>query len=135
MPIQKVGRKRDPLWKEWDRLAQKEGERKTVYAVGGDEYTGEWKDNMKHGDLDVHGRPSEITYQTCIALGKGVQVWKKSGSRYDGDWCEGKRHGFGMYSVFRDEQQMKEHSGGWKNDKRHVCKAEGLNYYVYIPLN
>ena len=68
----------------------------------------------------------EIIKFVYIALGKGVQVWKKSGSRYDGDWCEGKRHGFGMYSVLRDEQQMKEYSGGWKNDKRHVCKAEGL---------
>lgn len=49
MPLQKVAKKREPLWKEWDKLAQKEGTRKTFYAVGGDEYTGDWHDNKKHG--------------------------------------------------------------------------------------
>ena len=49
MPIQKVGKKREPLWKDWDKLAQKDGVRKTILAVGGNEYIGEWKDNLKHG--------------------------------------------------------------------------------------
>ena len=49
MPLQKVGKKREPLWKDWDKRSQKDGVRKTVYAVGGNEYKGEWKDNLKHG--------------------------------------------------------------------------------------
>jgi hypothetical protein len=49
MPIQKISKTREPLWKEWDKLAQKEGIRKTVYTKDSDEYTGEWKDNKKHG--------------------------------------------------------------------------------------
>ena len=49
MPITKQAKKREPLWKEWDVLAQKEGVRKTINFVNGDEYTGEWKDNKKHG--------------------------------------------------------------------------------------
>lgn len=52
MPLKKIGKKREPLWKEWDRLAQKEGPRKTFYAVGGDEYTGDWHDNKKHGTTE-----------------------------------------------------------------------------------
>ncbi len=46
-----LDRRREPLWKQWDVLAQKDGERETVYAVCGDEYIGEWKDNLKHGML------------------------------------------------------------------------------------
>lgn len=49
MPLQKVPKTREPLWKEWDEQAQKTGKRKTVFAVCGDEYIGEWKNNLKHG--------------------------------------------------------------------------------------
>ena len=49
MPIVKTPKKRQPLWKEWDKAAQKAGVRAPVYAVNGDVYTGEWSDNKKHG--------------------------------------------------------------------------------------
>lgn len=49
MPITKTPRKRQPLWREWDRLAQKEGVRDPVYSVSGDVYTGDWSSNKKHG--------------------------------------------------------------------------------------
>lgn len=52
MPLQKTPRKREPRWKEWDKLAQKEGLRAPITAVNGDVYTGEWKDNKKHGKRD-----------------------------------------------------------------------------------
>ena len=51
MPIHKAPKKRQPLWKEWDSLAQKKGVRSPVYAVNGDVYTGEWLDNKKHGKM------------------------------------------------------------------------------------
>ena len=47
-----LDRRREPLWKQWDLLAQKDGKRETLYTVCGDEYTGEWKDNLKHGMLN-----------------------------------------------------------------------------------
>lgn len=50
MPISKCLLKSEPLWKEWDQKAQKNGLRHQVYAVNGDCYVGEWKDNMKHGE-------------------------------------------------------------------------------------
>lgn len=51
MPVVKYPRAAEPLWHEWDRKAQKDGLRHTVYAVNGDQYTGEWLDNLKHGKI------------------------------------------------------------------------------------
>lgn len=39
----------EPQWKTKDRLGQKNGPHATVYLVNGDQYIGEWKDNLKHG--------------------------------------------------------------------------------------
>ena len=50
MPITKYSRKRQPQWRESDRLAQKEGLRHAVHSVNGDVYTGEWADNKKCGE-------------------------------------------------------------------------------------
>lgn len=49
MPILKQPKKREPLWREWDARAQKEGLRAPIYSVSGDTYTGEWSNNKKHG--------------------------------------------------------------------------------------
>ena len=49
MPHVKQEKKSTPLWRDWDEKAQKKGVRSTVYSVNGDEYTGEWLDNKKHG--------------------------------------------------------------------------------------
>lgn len=48
-------------------------------------------------------------------------TWKKSGAIYDGDWKDDHRCGFGTYSVPEGAGYRKVYSGGWKNDKRHVC--------------
>lgn len=49
MPITKHPKKSEPLWKEWDYKAQKKGVHHTVYSVNGDQYTGEWDNNLKNG--------------------------------------------------------------------------------------
>lgn len=49
MPHIKEPKVKEPLWKDWDYLAQKKGVRHTVYSVNGDQYTGEWLDNKKDG--------------------------------------------------------------------------------------
>ena len=53
MPLKKPEKDFKPLWKEWDHRAQKEGQRHTVYFVNGDQYTGEWKDNKKCGNIII----------------------------------------------------------------------------------
>ncbi|XP_078680571.1 MORN repeat-containing protein 3-like [Branchiostoma floridae x Branchiostoma belcheri] len=107
MPHLKQPRASEPLWKSWDFKAQKAGVRHTVYSVNGDQYTGEWLDNKKHG--------------------KGTQTWKRNGAIYDGDWKFGKRNGFGTYSTpLPGGGYKKIYSGGWKNDKKH---GYGTNFY------
>ena len=49
MPLTKIPKKREPLWKEWNYNADKRGVRNTVYSVNGDQYTGEWENNKKNG--------------------------------------------------------------------------------------
>ena len=107
MPLTKIPKKRQPLWKEWNYNADKRGVRNTFYAVNGDQYTGEWENNKKNG--------------------KGTQVWKKTGAIYDGDWKGDQRCGFGTLSYPNNEVFRKVYSGGWKNDKRHVCNVKRKN--------
>ncbi|XP_066917118.1 MORN repeat-containing protein 3-like [Clytia hemisphaerica] len=110
MPFVKSPKQNQPLWKEWDRRAQKEGQLNTFYSVNGDHYTGEWHNNTKHG--------------------KGAQFWKKTGALYDGDWKNNKRCGFGTLSIPNGNEEgeyKKVYAGGWKNDKRH---GHGTNYYT-----
>ncbi|OWF40993.1 MORN repeat-containing protein 3-like [Mizuhopecten yessoensis] len=108
MPHLKEPKEKQPLWKDWDYLAQKKGVRHTVYSVNGDQYTGEWLDNKKDG--------------------KGTYKWKSNGALFDGDWKKGKRNGFGTYSVPDGKGgYKKEYSGGWKNDMRH---AYGTQFYT-----
>ncbi|XP_013403272.1 MORN repeat-containing protein 3-like [Lingula anatina] len=107
MPHLKEPKVTEPLWKDWDYKAQKKGIRHTVYSVNGDEYTGEWLDNKKHG--------------------KGTYKWKSTGAIYDGDWKNGKRNGFGTLSTPDGKGGFKkEYSGGWKNHMRH---GYGTQYY------
>ncbi|XP_062038654.1 MORN repeat-containing protein 3 isoform X2 [Lepus europaeus] len=108
MPISKCPKKSETLWKEWDRKAQKNGLRHQVFAVNGDHYVGEWKDNMKHG--------------------KGTQFWKKKGAIYEGDWKYGKRDGYGTLSLPDQEtgKYQRVYSGWWKNNKK---SGYGIQFY------
>ncbi|XP_028002974.1 MORN repeat-containing protein 3 isoform X1 [Eptesicus fuscus] len=108
MPISKCPPKSQPPWKERDQKAQKNGLRHQVYAVNGDRYVGEWKDNMKHG--------------------KGTQVWKKKGTIYEGDWKFGKRDGYGTLSRPDKEKgkYRRVYSGWWKGDKK---SGYGIQFY------
>lgn len=51
MPHLKPPKKTLPPWHEADYKAQKKGLHHTVYSVNGDEYTGDWLDNKKHGKI------------------------------------------------------------------------------------
>ena len=117
MPITKTQKKREPLWKEWDRLAQKKGVHHAVLTTTGDTYTGDWYDNKKNGMLVRITPGTELMY---TLIGKGNQIWHKTGAVYDGDWKDDNRHGYGVYSVMRSGVVVKEYAGGWKNDKKHV---------------
>lgn len=109
MPFLKQPKSREPLWKENNVKANKSGVLHTVYSVNGDQYTGEWLNDMKDG--------------------KGTYEYKKSGCLYDGDWKENMRSGFGTYSIPNPDGTVgfqKQYAGGWKNDKKH-----GSGTYFY----
>lgn len=42
-------KEKQPLWKLNNEKADKKGFRNTVYSVNGNEYTGEWLNNKRHG--------------------------------------------------------------------------------------
>ncbi|KAM6902107.1 MORN repeat-containing protein 3 [Xenentodon cancila] len=108
MPFIKSSKKNPPFSKLKDILSQKCGLRHTVFSVSGNEYTGEWLDNKKHG--------------------KGTQVWRKTGVIYAGEWKFGKRDGYGTFSVLLPESKefSRKYSGEWKNGKKH-----GYGTYFY----
>ena len=65
---------------------------------GKETYRGHWKDGAEHG------------------VGSAVC---DDGSRYDGDFVAGQRHGFGV-QIFQDGyDQLCRYEGGWEHDKRH----------------
>ncbi|OAF64859.1 MORN repeat-containing protein 3, partial [Intoshia linei] len=92
--------KKEQLWKIRERLSLKNGIRNTVYSTNGDQYTGEWTDNLKEG--------------------KGTYIWK-NGFIYEGDWKKDKKCGFGILLRQTNDADVyhKIYSGAWKNDKKH----------------
>jgi hypothetical protein len=85
------------LWRARDKLAEKSGVKHTVYAVNGEQYTGEWLGDVKHG--------------------QGVQVYV-DGSRYDGMWERGQRHGQGTFYKRVGGRLRLVYSGVWEHDQR-----------------
>jgi len=98
--------KKEPLWHTWDREAQKEGLRDTVYFVNGDYYCGEWHNNKRDG--------------------LGVMTYKKEKTQYTGDWKNDKKEGEGILAKFINNTYKGVYSGQWKNDQR---SGAGVNFY------
>merc|ERR1711892_650441 len=112
MPFLKSGmRRKEPLWRERDRAAQKEGLRSTVYYVNGNHYCGEWSDNLRHG--------------------LGVMTYKKDKTQYTGDWARdekaGERNGTGVdFYPEKEAESEVYYDGNWLDDKRH---GQGKMFY------
>ncbi|XP_061783068.1 MORN repeat-containing protein 3 [Nerophis lumbriciformis] len=106
MPFIKTPPKAPPRSTLLENRSKKCGPRVTVYSVNGDEYTGEWLDNKKHG--------------------WGTQVWKKLGTIYNGEWKCGKRDGYGTYSVANTKVYAKKYCGEWRNGIKH---GHGTYFY------
>lgn len=87
---------REQQWKGWDRKAQKNGVRHTVYWTTGEQYTGAWKNNKRHG--------------------KGTVIYQ-NGDKYEGDWENGVRHGLGTLWIYVDGKYVVRFNGSWFKDK------------------
>ncbi|KAM9848855.1 MORN repeat-containing protein 3-like [Aulostomus maculatus] len=97
-----------PRSKMVDAKTRKSGLHGPFITANGDRYTGDWKDNKRHG--------------------KGTQVWKSSGATYDGEWKFGLRDGYGVYGILIPGKTHYEekYSGYWKIGKKH-----GYGTYFY----
>ena len=100
---------------EMDKLADKEGPRRTIYytkKLPGNagyrrtgQYLGEWRENKWSG--------------------KGSHEMA-NGNRYVGEWSEGKRNGMGTLWIRRDGKLRKQYAGQWLNSMQH---GRGVYYY------
>lgn len=106
MPLPKEPKLNNQLWRASEQKAKREGTLKTVYDSNGDKYTGDWHLDRREGK------------GTCVS---------KNGTVYDGDWKAGVRHGYGIRSVIRRGQLVKEYSGGWANNKK---EGYGAHFYA-----
>ncbi|KAK3255991.1 hypothetical protein CYMTET_34853 [Cymbomonas tetramitiformis] len=88
----------EPLWHTWDKNADKEGERCTVFWIDGHRYQGEWHSNKRHG--------------------KGTQ-YQKNGDKYEGNWIEDRRCGQGTFWKYEEGKYRVQYNGEWKDDQRH----------------
>ncbi|KAK2864487.1 hypothetical protein Q7C36_003641 [Tachysurus vachellii] len=81
------------------KRAQRNGLCHTVRKLNGDLYTGEWKDDLRHG--------------------RGTQVWKKAKAMYEGEWAQDARHGHGtLYKLQPSGEYLIVYTGSWVNGKR-----------------
>ncbi|XP_073848935.1 MORN repeat-containing protein 3-like [Musca autumnalis] len=87
--------------------AQSNGWRSTFYYPGGGNYRGYWLKSQHHRF--------------------GVKESKRH-LIYDGQWCEGKRHGWGMMRRRLSDGTMERiYAGQWQNDKK---SGEGKQFYA-----
>merc|ERR1712168_1386811 len=111
--------KKEPLWHTWDREAQKEGLRDTVYFVNGDYYCGQWKNDQRSGAgvnfyHDQEGAYYDGNWELDQRHGKGKMFFADK-SVYDGDWRDDLQNGFG--TIYFPNGDMYE--GHWKGGKKH----------------
>lgn len=98
-----------PLWHVRDELSKKKGSHSTVHFMNGDEYTGEWENNMKHG--------------------RGKYIFQKSGEFYEGEWKNDKRHGFGSLFIPRgsiESNSPNSNSGTISDQKKEPTKKSSV---------
>ena len=69
-----------------------------------------------------------------VLQGTGTQVWKDSGSMYNGEWKHGKCDGFGTFSVLLPDakEYATKYCGEWLNGKKHVRLLNGLHTLTHV---
>ena len=161
---QKNGTKKTVFWVK-KKKKQEDGTVKGEKWITSQQYSGDWKENKKHGyGIKIYDnkdkyegywendlRNGKGTYWLCIGKNKYRKLytgdWKnnqkegqgiyfyKDGSCYDGEWKNSKRDGKGLM-IYANEDI---YEGSWKEDKKHghgiLEKANGDKYYGYWNCN
>ena len=90
-----------------------------------DRYEGECKKGLAHGEGFATGKDTyRGNFVRGFPEGKGIYTWS-TGEVFDGEWIEGQRDGFGIFS-FRVNNVDSVLAGYWKED-RYV----GQEYHRY----
>ena len=95
---------------------------------GGEMYSGEWKDNLYHGEgvfFYSNGDRFIGFFEKDIPHGHGTYSYR-SGDLYVGKWVEGKRQGKGSYAHRINEWENDLYVGDFIEDKK-----EGVGIYTY----
>lgn len=125
---------RSPLWKTKDRLSQKRGPHATIYLINGDEYIGEWDNNLKHGKgiyfFSKNGYQYEGEFQIDMRCGNGtlsIPINEKAKQENNGsDLFEKQSNGRTSANYSKESPLRKVYTGAWFNDKRH---GQGTYFY------
>ncbi|KAI8799720.1 hypothetical protein BJ742DRAFT_117712 [Cladochytrium replicatum] len=106
---------------------KKHGQGVMCYASG-NEYSGDWKENVKEGWGRMFWRDRHEEYEgewkEGQPNGRGVYIWRTASTvrhrhpmhnRYDGTWLDGKRSGFGVFEYATGAR----YEGEWVNNIKH----------------
>ena len=120
--VQKVSEKIEPCVDEPGNITTK-AQGTQVYP-NGDKYTGEWKDDMKHGHGTYTYNNGEVyvgEYKDDMKHGEGMYSWP-DGNKYIGEWKDDMKHGQGT-ALFHSGDK---YTGEWKDDMEN-----GQGTYIY----
>mmetsp|Transcript_84211 Transcript_84211/g.234902 ORF Transcript_84211/g.234902 Transcript_84211/m.234902 type:complete len:303 (-) Transcript_84211:174-1082(-) len=97
---------------QW-RGDQAYGHGRFVLGTGQVAYIGQWKHNMSQGaGIAYHEDHTYVgQWVNDLQAGYGVETWTSDGAKYEGDFKEGTKDGFGKYSWPNGHVQY----GAWKN--------------------
>ncbi|XP_059213298.1 MORN repeat-containing protein 3 isoform X2 [Centropristis striata] len=129
MPYFKTSQRNPPLSTLLDIQTQKCGQRGTVFSVNGNEYTGEWQDNKKHGN-GTQGYGKYFYNNSAVYEGEWSEdlrsgwgrMCHESGDIYEGEWMNDKNHGQGIIRFANGNW----YKGSWRDGKKN---GNGKFYY------
>ena len=95
----------DGQWQEGKR----HGVGKLTYDSEGKEcYEGEWQLDLKVGKGTMRyasGNVYEGSWHADVKSGQGTMMWSDLRERYEGEWSEGRQHGWGEHTWLRPQLQ------------------------------
>ena len=112
----------------------------TFEPQSGGKWVAEWKNGLKHGEATYSSSKGVISrieaeFTNDVMNGHAIYIYK-NGNKYDGQVCNGKRHGIGIMTCAKTDlgqniiwsswDDNSEYAGEWKSNKR-----DGIGKYSW----
>ena len=113
-----------------DLRPSKDGKRDTYYFANGDNYTGDWIDDMMTGQgvyTWSSGAKYEGQFKTDRRHGIGTYYFS-NGDRYVGNWVDGNMTGQGVMTFYGGDTYVGNWIDGQRNGKGIVIWSNGNHY-------